>query len=191
MLRKTFINRMALGSGSALLLPATSLLQSCEYQPILRTTLTDSDIPLLDELGNTIIPDTASSPGARAAKIGEYMLLMYTDCMPVEEQDIFLNGINELDSRAARTFSSSFIQADASQKIQLLEVVQTVATAYELKMEKEDKTLPHYFSLLKGLTISGYFSSEIGMTQARNYLPVPGKFEACMPYNQDDKPWAT
>lgn len=191
MLRKTFINRLALGSGSTLLLPAASLIQGCEYQPILRTALTDTDIPLLDELGNTIIPDTGSSPGAKAAKIGEYMLLMYMDCMLMEERDIFLNGINELDSRAARTFSSSFVQADSSQKLQLLEVVQTEATAYQLKMEKEEKTVPHYFDLLKGLTISGYFSSEIGMTQARNYLPVPGKFEACMPYDQDDKPWAT
>lgn len=190
MLRKTFINRLALGSGSTLLLPATSLLQGCEYQPTRRTVLSDTDIPLLDELGNTIIPDTTSSPGAKAAKIGEYILLMYSDCMPKEEQNIFLNGINELDSRAAKTFSSSFVQADSSQKLQLLEVVQNEATAYRLKMEKEEKALPHYFDLLKGLTISGYFSSEIGMTQARNYLPIPGKFEACMPYDQDDKPWA-
>ncbi len=191
MLRKTFINRLALGSGSALLLPAASLLQGCEYKPTLRTALTDADIPLLDELGNTIIPDTMSSPGAKAADIGEYMLVMYSDCMPWEEQNIFLNGINELDSRAAQTFSGSFVEADSTQKLELLEVVQTEATAYQLKMEKEEKTLPHYFDLLKGLTISGYFSSEIGMTQARNYLPLPGKFEAYIPYDQDNKPWAT
>ncbi|WP_422081089.1 gluconate 2-dehydrogenase subunit 3 family protein [Ulvibacterium sp.] len=191
MLRKTFINRMALGSGGTLLLPAAGLLQGCEYRPTLRTALTDADIPLLDELGNTIIPDTASSPGARAAKIGEYMLLMYEDCMPQEEQTIFLDGINELDSRAAKTFSCSFVQADPSQKLKLLEVVQDEALTYNLKRENEEESKPHYFDLLKGLTISGYFSSEIGMTQARNYLPLPGKFEACMPYDRDDKPWAT
>ena len=43
----------------------------------------------------------------------------------------------------------------------------------------------------KARTISGYFSSEIGMTQARNYLPLPRKFEVCNSYQQGDKPWAT
>ena len=43
----------------------------------------------------------------------------------------------------------------------------------------------------KALTISGYFSSEIGMTQARNYLPLPRTFEVCISYQQGDKPRAT
>ncbi len=43
----------------------------------------------------------------------------------------------------------------------------------------------------KALRLSGYFSSEIGMTQARNYIPLPRKFEVCISYQQGDKPWAT
>ncbi len=43
----------------------------------------------------------------------------------------------------------------------------------------------------KALTISGYFSSEIGMTQARNYLPLPRKFEVCISYQPGHKPWTT
>ena len=73
----------------------------------------------------------------------------------------------------------------------LLEELQTEAEAYNLSMEGVDEMPTHYFDMLKGLTVSGYFSSEIGMTQAREYLPLPGKFEACIPYNQGDKPWAT
>jgi len=190
MKRKTFINRITLGSGAALLLPSVGLLQSCEYNPQVRTALSEADIPLLDEIGETIIPSTEASPGAKATNIGEYMLLMHQDCLPTEEQTVLLEGLNEIDSRSAQTLKSSFTEANAIQKSQLLETIQSEATAYNMKIEGTEEPLPHYFDLLKGLTISGYFSSEIGMTEARNYLPVPGKFEACISYDQGDKVWA-
>ena len=190
MKRKTFINRAALGSGAAFVLPSMGLLQSCEYRPQVRTALTKADIPILDEIGETIIPTTETTPGAKATGIGEYMLLMYNDCMPSEEQAVLVNGLNDLDSRSYETFSCSFVKAEAAKKLQLLEAMQAEAIAYNLEMEGVEKPLPHYFNIVKGMTISGYFSSEIGMTEARNYLPVPGKFEACIPYNKTDGVWA-
>lgn len=191
MKRKTFIKRLTLGSSGAVMLPAMGILQSCELKPQLRTAVTEVEIPYLEEIGETIIPTTPSSPGAKATNIGKYMLLMYTDCMPLEEQEIFLKGLNDLDARCSKRFKVPFVNAEATQKLELLEILQTEATAYNLKMEDAEKSLPHYFDLFKNLTISGYFSSEIGMTQARKYLPVPGKFEACTPYSHGDKPWAT
>lgn len=190
MKRKTFINRLALGSGSLIILPSIGILQGCEYKPVFRNSLTDADIPFLDELAETILPNTESLPGAKEANVGTYIQLMYNDCMAAEDQAIFLAGLNELDNRSAEVFSGSFLKADALQKLQLLETVQAEATAHNLKQEDMKEPIPHYFDILKNLTISGYFSSEIGMTEARNYLPVPGKFEACIPYNQEDKPWA-
>lgn len=191
MKRKAFLNRMALGTGGALLLPSLSLVQGCEYSPKVRKGLTEADITLLDEIGETIIPSTALSPGAKATNIGEYILLMYTDCMPLEEQMILLNGVNALDERAFQSMSSSFIAASDEEKLKLLEQLQVEADAYYLSMQDEEKVPVHYFSLLKNLTMTGYFTSKIGMTQARNYLPLPGRFEACIAYNPGDKPWAS
>lgn len=190
MKRKIFLSRLALGSGSLVLLPSITLLQGCAYKPTNRTTLSDADVPLLDELAETILPATETSPGARGAKVGEYILLMYKECMEAADQSIFLKGINELDNRSAEIFSGSFLEADSSQRLQLLETVQAEAVAHNLKQEGLEEMTPHYFDILKGMTISGYFTSEIGMTEARAYLPVPGKFEACIPYEQGDKPWA-
>lgn len=191
MKRNEFLNRLYLGTSAAVLLPSASILQGCEYKPITRTALTEADIPLLDEIGETIIPTTTSSPGAKATNIGEYVLLIYKDCMPAEEQVIFVEGVNALDAYSANYFEGSFIKADATQRLKLMEDLQKEAIAYNLKMEGSEKPLPHYFDILKGMIISGYFSSEIGMTQAREYLPLPGNFEACIHYNEDDKPWAT
>ncbi len=47
-----------------------------------------------------------------------------------------------------------------------------------------------YFRLMKELTLLGYFTSEIGCTQARRYIETPGRYEACIPYKKGDKAWA-
>ncbi len=188
--RKTFIKQIGLGSGGVMLLPVMGVLHGCEYKPQNRLALTRADVSLLDEIGETIIPTTDELPGAKATNIGEYILLMYQDCMPEEEQQILLEGINFLDSLSARSYSGSFSDAEAGQKKQLLSEIQAEAVAYNLEHEGEEDLVPHYFDILKGLTLSGYFTSEIGMTQARAYLPVPGQFVACMPYTKTDKVWA-
>jgi hypothetical protein len=45
--------------------------------------------------------------------------------------------------------------------------------------------------MLKELTLLGFFTSEVGATQALRYLPVPGKYDGNVPYKKGDKAWAT
>ena len=47
-----------------------------------------------------------------------------------------------------------------------------------------------FFLRLKELTTTGYFTSEIGATKALAYLPVPGRFDGCMPIQPGQKTWA-
>jgi len=48
----------------------------------------------------------------------------------------------------------------------------------------------HYFRMIKELTLLGYFTSEVGCTQALRYLPVPGKYDGDYAYKPGDKAWA-
>ena len=73
-------------------------------------------------------------------------------------------------------------------RLQLLTKLDTEQKEYVKNKKKEDPA--HYFSLIKQLTLLGYFTSEIGCTQARRYVPVPGRFDACIPYNKGDKAFA-
>ena len=41
-----------------------------------------------------------------------------------------------------------------------------------------------FFEHIKQLTLAGYYTSEIGMTVERVYLPVPGRFDGAYPYDQ-------
>ena len=56
----------------------------------------------------------------------------------------------------------------------------------------EDSTVYNkdFFRQMKDLTITGYFTSEIGATQALAYDPIPGKFNGCVPLEKDQKAWA-
>jgi hypothetical protein len=48
----------------------------------------------------------------------------------------------------------------------------------------------HYFRMMKELSLLGYFTSEIGCTQAQRYAETPGKYDPCVPYKPGDKAWA-
>jgi hypothetical protein len=128
--------------------------------------LTPDDISFLDEVGETILPTTASSPGAKAAKIGDFMKTIVNDCYEDKDQKIFLDGMQKLDAASKAKGGKSFLESD-----------------------EEDPT--HYFRMMKELTLWGYFSSEIGATKALRYIAVPGKYEGCIPYKKGDKAWAT
>jgi hypothetical protein len=51
-------------------------------------------------------------------------------------------------------------------------------------------SLPHYFRMIKELTLLGYFTSEIGYTQAMRFEETPGGFEPCGPYQAGETVWA-
>jgi hypothetical protein len=48
----------------------------------------------------------------------------------------------------------------------------------------------HYFRMMKELTLLGYFTSEIGFKEARNYVEIPGRYEGCIDYKKGDKAFA-
>ena len=47
-----------------------------------------------------------------------------------------------------------------------------------------------YFRMMKELSLLGYFTSEIGCTQAQVYEEAPGKYEPCIPYKPGQKAYA-
>src|SRR6202166_2316198 len=77
------------------------LLAACERAsfPLQEATLgefTAEDIAFLDEIAETILPAT-NTPGAKAAKTGAFMALMVTDSYSPAEQQIFIEGMREVD----------------------------------------------------------------------------------------------
>jgi hypothetical protein len=158
-------------------------LSGCTTRSSGKELFSKADIALLDEIGETILPETDDSPGAKAARIGTFMSTIVTDCYSEEEQGIFINGIKKIKQLAAESLDSDFGDLPTLQKLRFLDELNREAR--EFSGEK-----PHFFSMMKQLTIWGYFSSEPGATMALRYNPIPGRYIGCYPYKSGDKAWA-
>jgi hypothetical protein len=148
----------------------------------------EGTIAVLDEVGETILPDTPASPGAKAAGIGTFMKAIVTDCYEEKDQQIFVAGISALNEASREKFGNEFIKISPEERHTLLVSIDKEAKDYNDNKKKDDPT--HYFTMMKQLTLWGYFTSEIGSTKALRYLPLPGKYEGCIDYKKGDRAWS-
>ena len=145
-------------------------------------------IALLDEMAETILPAT-STPGAKAAKVGEFMNVMVRDCYTKRDQGIFREGMERLDERCKKEYGKSFMECSAAERTEFLTKADARQKAY---MENKKPEQPsHYFRMIKELTLLGFFTSEVGATKALRYVAIPGKYDGDVPYKKGDKAWAT
>lgn len=143
---------------------------------------------LLDEIAETIIPET-DTPGAKAAGVGSFMAMMMQDCYEEKDQQIFLEGLTALNKKSDEKYNKTFVQLSPQQRTELLTAIDKERIEYNKKKKKEDP--PHYFQFMKELTLLGYFTSEPGATKALRYVPIPGRYDGCIPYHKGEKAWAT
>jgi len=179
--RRKALAKLAILSGGAIV-TLSGMLQSCGNTVRKRIELTHDDIPLLDQIGETIIPTTANSPGALGAKIGAYMLAMVNDCYTEKRKKIFIEGLDTFEQACFKQYQIDFIKLTTDQKKSFVQ---------RINEEEKDKSKDHYFSMMKSLTITGYVTSEYGATIALRHDPVPGMYHGCIPYEEGDKPWAS
>ncbi|MDX2284787.1 MAG: gluconate 2-dehydrogenase subunit 3 family protein [Bacteroidia bacterium] len=191
MTRRDALARVSLILGGTLV-GAEAFLSGCQpaKPPLSSTEFNETTVAFLDEVGETIIPTTASSPGAKAAQIGEFMKTIVTDCYEADDQQVFMAGIGKLEEAAKLKYAGkSFVDLDDAAKKELLTGLDAEAKAYD-KAKTDPQAPAHYFSMMKQLTLWGYFTSEIGSNQALRYLEVPGPYQGCIPYTKGDRAWA-
>ncbi len=188
------MNRREAISSVALLLGGTiigsnAFLSGCKPKSEVGVSFSPEDIYLLDEISETILPAT-STPGAKEAKVGEFMTVIVRDCYEEKDQTVFMDGIKKLNEACkAKHNGKEFLNASPEQRHELL--VALDAEQKEYQKNKKEGEPSHYFRMMKELTLWGYFSSEVGATKALRYVAVPGKYEGCIDYKKGDKAWAT
>ena len=194
--RREAILRVSAMLGGAALVGQTAMLAACSPDDAKPTApnapadgalFTDSDIALLDEIAETMLPQT-STPGAKAAGVGAFMALMVTDAYYPPDQAIFREGMATVDARCRDAFGRNFLAASPADRLKLLEALD--AEQFEQMRNQPPDAPRHFFRMMKELALLGYFTSEIGYTQAMRYVETPGRFDPCAPYAPDDKAWA-
>jgi len=193
--RREAIRRVSALLGGIAFVGGSTLLTACEReQPRAAAsgagagTFTTEDIAFLDEVAETILPET-KTPGAKAAQVGAFMALMVTDTYDERDQQIFRDGMRKLDAACQSMHTVSFKAVTPPQRLALLEQLDREQKAYMDARKDEDPA--HYFRMMKELTLLGYFTSEIGYTKAMRYVEAPGRFDPCVPYTPGETSWAS
>lgn len=199
--RRELLKMIAVLTGGAVV-GGSAFLSGCkEPSTGSRKEWSEAELSLLDEVGDTILPTTASSPGAKAANVGRFMNKMVNDCYKDNDWQAFTTGITRINEDCKTQTGKSFIECSSLERKDFILALEKESKEFNCqKVEKEKaekeknkafKGLPsHYFTYIKQLTLLGYFTSEIGCTKALRYVAVPGRYDGDVPYTKGEKAWA-
>ena len=151
----------------------------------------------LGDLAEAILPKT-STPGAKEAGVGEFIPVMIRDCYDSQDQKAFLEGLDGVDERAKKDFGKKFQELSKEEKLQFVNSLDKEAKKFQKERGEKQKELAegaeplpnHFFHMLKQLTLTGFFTSEVGMTQALRFVKIPGKYDGNLPYKKGDRAFA-
>jgi hypothetical protein len=121
--RREAIRRVSALLGGIALVGGNALLTGCRDRssPLGRdAAFTAEDVAFLDEVADTILPET-KTPGAKAAKTGAFMALMVTDSYDTADQQAFREGMRTLDEASMKENKTSFVLSTPAQRLALLE----------------------------------------------------------------------
>jgi hypothetical protein len=135
-------------------------------------TLTAQQNELVVALTELIIPAT-DTPGAKAARVNRFVDQVLTDA-PAAVRGSFTRGLTWIDARSRVLFKKDFLAASAEQQTALLSRISS-------DVEQEAAIGREFFQAIKGMTINGYYTSEIGLRQelgdnGQLFLP---QFQGC------------
>lgn len=195
--RREAILRVSALFGGAALVGQAAMLAGCAKEPVPPATadadgysnelFSAADVAYLDEIAETILPETGT-PGARAAGVGPFIALMVLDCYYPPDQQVFRDGLEKLNAESKAASGNTFMEAPPEDRLALLRKLDEEQQQHS--WNRKDDEPAHYFRMLKELTMLGYFTSEIGYTQALRYAETPGRYDPCVPYQAGEPLWA-
>ena len=127
------------------------------YQPQFFTV---AEYATVERLVEIIIPSDAT-PGAKEAGVAEFIdFMVFSD---PESQYPFRTGLTWLNARAEETAGKHFVDLSAEQQNSLLEPF-----GFKDKARPGDEAGQKFFALVRGYTVTGFYTSEIGFKELDN-----------------------
>lgn len=184
--RRDLLKLITLATGSALI-GGEVLFTACspDRRGYISPNFTKADVDLLNEIGETILPRTAT-PGAKDANVGEFMTKVVDNCYFEQDSTTFHGGLKEIEAQAQSRYKTGFMKLSPEQRHEMLTQIDAEARSYQ----RPEGGPPHYFTLIKQLTLFAFFTSEIGQTKVLRHVAIPGRYDGNMDYNPGDPAWA-
>jgi hypothetical protein len=173
---------------SALPLEALTLIQQASAQVSQSTalrTLNPHQNATVTTIAELIIPAT-DTPGAKGAKVNEFIDLLLTEWYEPAETNHFLDRLAYVDTCSKERFSAAFIDCTPSQQTELLRQFDAAAMEFAAKQKQalqDHAAAPpmNFFYQMKKLTLAGYYTSEIGFSQELGKTIIPPGHAGCAP----------
>jgi hypothetical protein len=122
---------------------------------------TEEENKALIEMTERIIPADDHSPGAKAARVSEYIDLIVS-VSPDEVKKSWRDGLAAVNKKSRDMFGKEFAAAGEADQVKLLTEIS--------KNERSPQTVEErFFRTIKSATIDGYYTSKIGIHQELKY----------------------
>jgi gluconate 2-dehydrogenase gamma chain len=133
------------------------------------TFFTPHEMATITILADIIIPKDDVSGSASDAKVPDFIEFIVKD-MP-EHQVPMRGGLHWLDIQSNKQFQNAFSECDAKQQMALVDQI-----AWPKKAKAEMKPGVSFFNLMRNLTATGFYTSEIGVKDVGYLGNVPNQW---------------
>ncbi|HYM08178.1 MAG TPA: gluconate 2-dehydrogenase subunit 3 family protein [Terriglobales bacterium] len=156
-------------------------------QAVLRT-LNPHQNATVTTISELIIPQT-DTPGAKAARVNEFIDLILTEWYDDEEKSIFLTGLDEVDASARNLLGKDFVDCEEKLQTEMLRGLddEVAAARADVRRGRSRRRPPerNFFFMIKQLTLIGYYTSQIGFEQELHGEIIPARHAGCVPLEEE------
>src|SRR5687768_11355715 len=143
------------------------------------TFFTPEEMATITVLADIIIPKDEVSGSASEAKVPDFIEFIVKD-MPAHQTPM-RGGLRWLDLQSLKRFEKRFTDIDPKQRLEIVDAI-----AYPNKATPELKQGVAFFSLMRNLTATGFYTSEIGIKDIGYMGNRPNQWKG-VPDNVDRK----
>jgi gluconate 2-dehydrogenase gamma chain len=142
----------------------------------------DTVVAMIDQ----ILPAT-DTPGAKGARVNEFIDVILTEWATPEERKDFLDGLAGIDKQSQSLYGKNFSEATSEQQLVQLRAIDDAVMSNRLIRPRHGNTVPKpdtqlqgdFWEVFKRITIHGYYTSEVGFTQELKLQIIPGAQHGC------------
>jgi Gluconate 2-dehydrogenase subunit 3 len=151
----------------------------------------DTVVAMIDQ----IIPAT-DTPGAKGARVNEFIDVILTEWAFDDERQSFLAGLAGVDKQSNELFGKDFVDASPQQQVALLRALDESVAVQQARRMRHGNTIPldrdkqlrgEFFTVFKRITVHGYYTSKVGFHEELKLEIIPGAQHGCVPLPAEKK----
>ena len=132
--------------------------------------LTPSEMKVITILSDIILPTDGISGSASQAGVPAFIDFMVKD--KPEMQTPMRGGLKWMDVQCLKMFDKTFIDCTSAQRLTLIDLI-----AYPLKAKPEYSQGVKFFSLMRNLTLTGFYTTQMGFKDLGYLGNTPNNWE--------------